>query len=73
MEQMRETGTNSPNISCDFQLVLRGRLVAAPTNGVCKQQFDTANKGKTQSFSSTGRREMTGLPSRSSRGVKPPA
>ena len=40
MVQMWETGANSPDISCDFQLVLRGRLVAAPTNGVChKQQF----------------------------------
>ena len=40
MVQMRETGTNSPNISCDFQLVLRGRLVAAPTDAsLHKQQF----------------------------------
>ena len=40
MVQMWKIGTNSPDISCDFQLVLRGRLVAAPTNGMFdKQQF----------------------------------
>ena len=42
MAQMWETGTNSPDIFCDFQFVLRGRLVAAPTNGLSfKQQFNT--------------------------------
>ena len=40
MAQLWETGTNSPDISCDFQLVLRGRLVAAPTDAsLHKQQF----------------------------------
>ena len=42
MEQMLETGTNSPDICCNCQFILRGRLVAAPTNGWCdKQQFTT--------------------------------
>ena len=35
---MWETGTNSPDISCDFQLVLRGRLVAAPTDASSHKQ-----------------------------------